>query len=135
MQKLVFEVEHGQQAFAGDIARSAAVGFVADLFVLRRDGACDRTRRAADGGEPAGDLLTRADFGGRPVLGLVEVEGKSFGVDVAWVVFGGWVHGGRGCVDKALEGAKLWTVTACSWGGSEGGVVAASLVTAARSTR
>src|SRR6266540_1710535 len=66
-------LEHCLQSLSADVTLRRAVEFSADCHVVGRDGLRHCSSRAADGKEPSGNLLARADLGERAVRRCVKV--------------------------------------------------------------
>ena len=71
VEEPVFVVEHGNEPFARDIARSLAVNLVAESHVVSRHGLGDCARGTAGLEKQAGHFLAGPDFGKCPVATLI----------------------------------------------------------------
>src|SRR2546421_9695441 len=79
-----FLLQHSLQPLAADISLGMAVDGIAYPHVVRRYGFRHRSRGAADGKEPAGHLLTSADFGERAIGRRIEIDLERFFARAGW---------------------------------------------------
>jgi len=92
----ILVVEHGLEPLASDVALAFAINGVAHLHVVGGDRLGNSAGRAADSEEPAGHLLSRADFGEGAVGGFVEIDTERLLVRADALVRGAdafWFHG------------------------------------------
>ncbi len=75
-------VEHPDQPFPAHVPFARPVDGIAERHVVGRHRLGDRSRRAADTEEPAGDLLAGANLGEGAIGHRIDVDGERLSVRI-----------------------------------------------------
>ena len=79
-EQLVFVIEHGDEAFARDVAGGLSVDGITESHVIGGHGFGDGAGGATGLKEHAGNLLTGPDLSEGPVFGVIQINRQSLAV-------------------------------------------------------
>ena len=73
-----FALDHGFEAFFGNVTGARTVQIVADFLVIRRDGFSNCPGGSSNNQKPPRDFLAGANFGKGAIAGRIQIDAEGF---------------------------------------------------------